>query len=221
MVAMLLLIFLLLQLLAVVVSVRLRPSMTLRTATFGMGCFWGPQEQLSKLEGVSECIAGYTGGTETSPTYSSVCGGDTGHVEAVRVRFNDDVISLEMLLQIYLSHWRSQRNVVVSSIKRQYSPQVWLESESDIDAFRKLLTPMEMNTYGVSRLAPFYKAEEYHQNYEVKQRPRYLLLGIALVIDLLPNQDPLVYKVGAALTLVYIGVVFSERLLQGKVQEVT
>ena len=200
------------------ISLHIRPTMMLRTATLGMGCFWGPQERLSGLEGVRECIAGYTGGMDAAPTYGSVCGGDTGHVEAVRVTYDDEVISLETLLQNYLSYWRSQKDV--SLLKRQYSPNVWVENEGDIEAFKKLLTSEEQDkgVHGISTLAPFYRAEGYHQNYEKKQRPRYLLLGISLAIDLLPNQDPLLYKIGAVMTLAYIAVVLGERLLQGKVE---
>lgn len=214
---MMLLVLLLLGAVSMSTPLRVRPTMILRTVALGMGCFWGPQERLSGLEGVRECVAGYTGGTDAAPTYGSVCNGNTGHVEAVRVTFDDDVLPLETLLQTYLSHWRSQKDV--TSLKRQYSPNVWLESGSDVDVFKNLLTSEELDKgiHGVSTLAPFYRAEGYHQDYEKKQRPRYFLLGVSLVIDLLPNQDPLLYKIGATMTLAYIAIVLGERFLQGKV----
>jgi len=70
-------------------------------ATFAAGCFWGVEAAFRMQKGVVDVTAGYTGGKTTDPTYRSVVGGQTGHVEAVQVSFNPKVISYKQLLNIY------------------------------------------------------------------------------------------------------------------------
>ncbi|MBT8340927.1 MAG: peptide-methionine (S)-S-oxide reductase MsrA, partial [Desulfatitalea sp.] len=76
----------------------------LETATFAGGCFWCTESDLSLQDGVHKVISGYTGGHKPDPSYEEVCTGHTGHLEAVQVHFNPDVISYEQLLDIF---WRS------------------------------------------------------------------------------------------------------------------
>lgn len=184
-----------------------------------MGCFWGPQSSLSKLDGVKSVVAGYTGGKNLKPSYKSVCGGD-GHKEAVCITYDDTVLSYESLLQEYFSYWRSQKGI--PPLDSQYAPSIWTASDSERDLAVSLMSPEEIKK-GIHKIEPradFFKAEEYHQNYETKQKPRFVLLGAGLLVDLLPNQDPWVYKLGAALTCTYIAITLGERLLFSKVEKV-
>ncbi len=72
-------------------------------ATFAGGCFWCMVKPFHKYEGVERVISGYTGGHVDNPTYQQVCSETTGHLEAIEVTFDPDVISYEELLRIY---WR-------------------------------------------------------------------------------------------------------------------
>lgn len=70
-------------------------------ATFAAGCFWGVQEKFSHLEGILDTLVGYTGGHTENPSYEDVCSHKTGHAEAIRIRFNPDVLSYAGLLTAF------------------------------------------------------------------------------------------------------------------------
>ncbi|MGB5547254.1 MAG: peptide-methionine (S)-S-oxide reductase MsrA, partial [Polyangiales bacterium] len=75
----------------------------LAKATFAGGCFWCMEAPFEKLDGVVSVTSGYTGGTETAPSYPEVSSGRTGHVEAVQVKYDPTVVSYEYLLKVF---WR-------------------------------------------------------------------------------------------------------------------
>src|SRR5690349_10672261 len=70
-------------------------------ATFAAGCFWGIEESFRRLPGVLETSVGYTGGHKANATYREVCGGGTGHAEAVQLRFDPEQIPYEKLLELF------------------------------------------------------------------------------------------------------------------------
>ena len=72
-------------------------------ATFAAGCFWGVEEAIRAVDGVVDTVVGYTGGRTSDPTYEQVCGGATGHAEAVEVRYDPSRVSYAELLGIF---WR-------------------------------------------------------------------------------------------------------------------
>src|ERR1039458_2627377 len=74
-----------------------------QTAIFGGGCFWCIEAVFQRLTGVAHVESGYMGGSVDNPTYRQVCGGDTGHVEVVRVTFDPDQISYRELLDVFFS----------------------------------------------------------------------------------------------------------------------
>src|SRR3546814_5834215 len=75
-------------------------AMTRETAIFAGGCFWCTEAVFQSLEGVEGVESGYIGGNVANPTYKQVCGGDTGHAEAIRITFNPAVISYADLLDV-------------------------------------------------------------------------------------------------------------------------
>src|ERR1700758_2902680 len=73
------------------------------TAIFGGGCFWCIEAVFQRLRGVKEVVSGYMGGQVENPTYRQVCGGDTGHVEVVRVKFDPNEIAYRDLLEVFFA----------------------------------------------------------------------------------------------------------------------
>ena len=71
------------------------------TLTVAGGCFWCVEADFEGVEGVTNAVSGYTGGTTTDPTYKQVTGGDTGHYEAVQITFDPEVISARGLLDMF------------------------------------------------------------------------------------------------------------------------
>ena len=194
-----------------------------RTRRFisGQGCFWGPQNRLSKLPGVNSCIAGYIGGSNMQPTYKSVCGGD-GHFEAVQVVYDDSILSFKALFENYLDYWRTKGSALPPK-GSQYSPCLFVESIEELEYARAAMTDNELKHHTIVLRNidkhPFFSAEGWHQNYEEKQRPRNVLLALGVFLDLWPGAPVSLHQTGAALTCFYIVVTLAERYLQNKVEK--
>ncbi|MBD3186075.1 peptide-methionine (S)-S-oxide reductase MsrA [Candidatus Bathyarchaeota archaeon] len=147
--------------------------MNTRKAIFAAGCFWGVEETFRHLEGVVNTTVGYTGGTTPNPTYKQVCTGKTGHAEAVLVEYNPDMISYEQLLQAFWKcHDPTQVNRQGPDVGTQYRSAIFYHDEQQ----RKLAEASKKNLENSGRFTrpvatrivpvePFYKAEEYHQQY--------------------------------------------------------
>ncbi|VEU36867.1 unnamed protein product [Pseudo-nitzschia multistriata] len=154
-------------------------------ASFGMGCFWEPAEELLKVDGIVDTVSGYTGNkkfdedpSKTIPSYESVCYG-RDWVEGVRVTYDTDKISYAELLDVFFEIQKPQPG------SRQYSSvifphnddqleiaQNWKETsrERDSDGFKNDWTSIDFPR------TKFYAAEGYHQRYWQKQRPRFAFI---------------------------------------------
>ena len=145
-------------------------------ATFAAGCFWGIEDKFMKLPGVVRTRVGYTGGTAKNPTYEMVCGGKTGHKEAVEIVFNPEQVSYEQLLKIFWSiHDPTTANRQGLDVGEQYHPAIFYHTDVQKKAAEK--SKQEMQDLGVYKspimtdIVPaveFYEAEEYHQKYVQK-----------------------------------------------------
>jgi peptide-methionine (S)-S-oxide reductase len=157
-------------------SSRLRAK---KEATFGMGCFWKPAEELSKLDGVLETAAGYTGhpnANKVPPSYDDVCF-SREWVEGVRVVYDDDKVSYAQLLDAF---FQAQEPKVgsrqYSSIifphdqEQQEAAETWLQQGRQSNRVRSDGLPVAVTQ--LEAKSPFFKAEGYHQNYWQKFRPR-------------------------------------------------
>ena len=152
-----------------------------KTAIFAGGCFWCLEPPFESLRGVKEVVSGYTGGDVENPTYQQVIAGGTGHYEAVRVVYDDEMISYEELLETF---WRNidptDRLGQFYDRGQQYQTAVFYSNMSErrlaersrdaLDASGKFPEPV------VTEIKPaetFYDAEEYHQDYYRKNPQRY------------------------------------------------
>ena len=145
-----------------------------QTAVFAGGCFWCLEHDLEHLPGVIDAISGYSGGHVDQPTYRQVSGEDTGHQEAVQVRFDPAVISYSTLLR---SYWRnvdpfdgggqfcdrgdSYRPVIFTAD----AAQAQAAESSAAAAAQDLGRPRSAIKVELRGSASFWPAEDYHQNY--------------------------------------------------------
>ena len=150
---------------------------TFHTATFAAGCFWGVEETFRTLPGVKETAVGYTGGTFANPTYEDVCSHTTGHAEAVQIQYDTKEISYEKLLVVFWSsHNPTTKNQQGPDIGSQYRSAIFYhtpeqktaaeKSKKTLEKSGKLKSPIVTE---ITSAETFYRAEEYHQKYLMKQ----------------------------------------------------
>ena len=135
------------------------------------GCFWGIELAFQRVPGVVETSVGYTNGHTENPTYEAVCSGSTGHTEAVRVAFDNDVVKLEELLEVFWDiHDPTTLNRQGNDIGTQYRSGIYFYSdqqekiiyESREKEQTRLKAPIVTE---ITSATKFYIAEEYHQSY--------------------------------------------------------
>jgi peptide-methionine (S)-S-oxide reductase len=148
-------------------------------ATFAAGCFWGVEEVFRTTEGVVETQVGYMGGHSESPTYKDVCTGETGHAEVVDLQFDPAVVSYEQLLEKFWNkHNPTSLNFQGLDVGTQYRSAIFYHSEeqrrlaeqskAELDASVKYSDPVVTE---VTPAGPFWLAEDYHQQYVLKNNP--------------------------------------------------
>lgn len=147
------------------------------TATFAAGCFWGVEEAFRQLEGVTDTEVGYTGGHTENPTYEHVCTGATAHAEAVRVEFDPHQISYAQLLDVFFAlHDPTTLNRQGPDVGTQYRSVIFYHDEDQRAAADDAKDRLEQSgrlarpiVTEVVPAAPFYAAEDYHQQYLAKR----------------------------------------------------
>ena len=140
-------------------------------ATLAGGCFWCVEAVFDDVIGVSSVESGYIGGHTTDPSYKEVCGGDTGHAEAIRIAFDPDVISYDELLDIFFhTHDPTQINRQGNDVGTQYrsaifphSPAQEAAAKAAIERIGGAIDKPVVTT--IEPLSDWYPAEEYHQEY--------------------------------------------------------
>lgn len=150
-------------------------------ATFAGGCFWCMVKPFHKYEGVERVISGYTGGHVDNPTYQQVCSETTGHLEAVEITFDPEVISYEELLRIY---WRqidpTDGGGQFNDRGESYRPAIFYHSEEQRAAAERSKQEVEDSgrfdrsiEVDIRPAKTFWEAEDYHQDYYKKNPFRY------------------------------------------------
>ncbi len=144
-----------------------------QTAIFGGGCFWCIEAVFQRLEGVSHVESGYMGGHVDQPTYRQVCEGDTGHVEVVRVTFDQDKVSYRELLDVFFTmHDPTTLNRQGNDAGEQYRSVIFYTNEEQQRIAEDVIAEMtaakvyaEPIVTAIEPAEKFYPAEDYHQNY--------------------------------------------------------
>lgn len=148
----------------------------LQKATFGMGCFWCTEALFQRLKGVTNVKSGYEGGDTPNPTYEEVCSGTTNHAEVIQMDFDPTVISYKELLEVFWkSHDPTTLNRQGADVGTQYRSVIFYHNEEQkqiAEKYKDLLN--KEKTFGkpvvtaIDKSATFYLAENYHQDYFVR-----------------------------------------------------
>ena len=144
-----------------------------KIATFGAGCFWGPETKFRRVEGVVDAAVGYMGGHVNNPTYQMVCSDETGHAEVVQVTYDPSIVSYEQLLEVFWQiHDPTTPDRQGPDFGTQYRSVIFWHDENQramAEASKKRLD--ESGQFGdpivteIASAGAFFKAEEYHQRY--------------------------------------------------------
>jgi peptide-methionine (S)-S-oxide reductase len=159
----------------------------LRTALFGLGCFWGAERKFWSVPGVYSTAVGYAAGATPNPTYEEVCSGYTGHNEVVLVIYDPARVSYETLLKVFWeSHDPTQGMQQGNDVGTQYRSGIYAyDAEQRAAAeLSKQNYQQQLHAAGFGAIttevldAPrFYYAEDYHQQYLYKNPNGYCGLG--------------------------------------------
>jgi len=149
------------------------PNPSREVTTIAGGCFWCLQPIFQELRGVEKVEVGYSGGRLANPSYEAVCTDTTGHAEAVQITFDPQTILLVDLLRIFFSvHDPTTLNRQGADSGTQYRSAIFYHSPEQEKAARQVIA--EVNEAEIWRhpivtevkpAGPFYRAEEYHQDY--------------------------------------------------------
>ncbi|MCI5697446.1 MAG: peptide-methionine (R)-S-oxide reductase MsrB [Clostridiales bacterium] len=156
------------------------------------GCFWGVEGYFKRLDGVLDTETGYANGQTSKPSYEEVCGGDTGHAEAVAIRYDRTIISLEELILHYLRIVNPYTiNKQGNDVGIQYRTGIYFVSPEDECIIQKLISSIpDSHNFAIEikALENFYPAENYHQDYLDKNPDGYCHINLSLANkSLLPD----------------------------------
>ncbi len=148
------------------------------------GCFWGIEAYMSRINGIIETTVGYANGEVKEPTYNQVCAGNTGHAEACLISYDENMISLEIILNKF---WGIIDPTVTNrqgpDIGSQYRSGIYYTDKLDLDIILKTVDEVQSkyNKKIVTEIQPlscFYDAEEYHQKYLQKNPGGYCHINL-------------------------------------------
>ncbi|MEK7431899.1 MAG: peptide-methionine (S)-S-oxide reductase MsrA [Cyanobacteriota bacterium] len=145
--------------------------MTLETISLGAGCFWCVEAIFQRFNGVKKVESGYMGGKIENPTYKQVCTGTTGHAEIIKIDFDNEIITLDDILEAFWqTHNPTTLNKQGGDEGTQYRSAIFYYNEN-----QKKIAEESKNKFKssfsdpivteITQASVFYKAEDYHQNY--------------------------------------------------------
>lgn len=163
---------------------RMNAEAAPRVIYFAGGCFWGVEHMMSLVPGVISARSGYANGTVENPDYQTVVTGATGHRETVEVSYNPDLVTLEELVGLFFSAIDpTVQNRQGNDVGTQYQTGIYYQDEADGQAVTRL-AEAEKGRHSafhveIAPLTAFYEAEEYHQDYLIKNPGGYCHLTTA------------------------------------------
>ena len=164
------------------------PSTSREIAILGGGCFWCLEAVFDELAGVLSVESGYAGGSGADPSYEDICTGRTGHAEVVQIAFDPAVLSFRDLLTVFFTiHDPTTRDRQGNDVGTQYRSVVFCQSAEQRATTQALIAELDAGKLWpapivteVAGNAPFYSAENYHQDYfEQNARQPYCMLVVA------------------------------------------
>ncbi|KKQ26122.1 MAG: Peptide methionine sulfoxide reductase [Candidatus Woesebacteria bacterium GW2011_GWA1_37_8] len=144
------------------------------TTTFANGCFWCTEAIFKRLRGVISVVPGYSGGELENPTYEQVSAGNTGHFEAIQIKFDPEKISYEDLLYVFFkTHNLTQKDGQGADIGTQYLSKVFYHNDGQKEVAEKLKQELQKDydapiATEILEFKNFYEAENYHKDYYSK-----------------------------------------------------
>ena len=148
----------------------------MKKAIFGAGCFWGPEEKLSKIKGITYTEVGYCGGNNSITTYEEVCTGQTNHAEVVKIEFDEKIISYEKIINFFFEiHDPTTIDRQGPDIGSQYRSEIFYNDEEQKKIAEKIKDSLNKKYSGrivtrISQEKNYCKAEKYHQKYIQKNK---------------------------------------------------
>ena len=146
-----------------------------QSIVLGGGCFWCLEAVYQRLKGVTHVESGYAGGTKETANYELVCSGQTNHVEVVRVHFDDALVSLTEILEVFWTiHDPTTPHRQGNDKGPQYRSAIFYQTDEELDLTKKSIEVVASDLYAdpvvteLHHLEVFYPAEDYHQDYFIR-----------------------------------------------------
>lgn len=160
------------------VTKQSQPDESKALATFAGGCFWGIEYNFGRIPGVVDAVSGYMGGHVDNPSYKDVCYKDTGHAEVVQVTYDPDKVSYEQLVKIFfIMHDPTTLNRQGPDVGTQYRSAIFYHTPEQKETAEKVKAELASGgkfkrpiVTEITEAGPFWKAEDYHQDY-IKKNP--------------------------------------------------
>ena len=143
-------------------------------AVLALGCFWGPEKKFSQINGILKTEVGYCGGHNSNTTYKEVCSGNSGHAEVVKLEYDPSIISYNEIIETFFKiHDPTTLNSQGPDFGTQYRSEIFYHNEEQKKIAKEVLNQIDKQLNGkvvtkISEIKNYCKAEEYHQNYLVK-----------------------------------------------------
>ena len=144
-------------------------------AILGLGCFWGPEIEFSKINGIIKTEVGYCGGNSPQTSYREVCTGKTNHAEVVKLDFDPKIISYEKIIEFFFQiHDPTTLNSQGPDYGTQYRSEIFYLNEQQKKIAEKMIANENSKLSGkvvtkISQVKNYCPAEEYHQRYLEKR----------------------------------------------------
>ena len=145
-------------------------------AILASGCFWCTETIFDNVSGVVSVIPGYIGGKISNPKYEEICTGTTGHAEAVKIKYDTNIISFSKLLEIFFkTHDPTTLNRQGNDVGTQYRSSIFYKNELELNIAKKMILKLNESKIFSNKIvtlleqeSKFYEAEDYHKKYFYK-----------------------------------------------------